>query len=950
MAEMVVAPVIKVLAQLLIEEANWFKGVHREVKSLKDELESIRCFLKDAEERSEKGNVNDGVKIWVKQVREEAYHIEDVIDVYLLHVAKQTRQHGGLGFLLKTSYLFKGLKRRQDIASEIRNIKASLCEIKERGKRYGFDSVEQESSRGTATSEQDYDPRLGSLFVEDDEFFDVGFTREELMTRLVEGQSPRMVISLVGTGGIGKTTLVKKVYDNEVVKGHFDCCAWITVSQSYNLEKLLRTMMREIHPATEYIAGETGTIIERLISALRIYLETKRYIVVFDDVWQLDFWGFMKHALPNNDRGSRIIVTTRNEAVAISCKDASCGLVEKLQPWPQEMAWEFFCKKSFQHEVHRCCPEELGELSQEIVKKCQGLPLVLATVVGLLSTREKNVFEWRKMHDSLCFELETNPHLSNISKILSLSYNNLPHYLKSCFLYFSVFPEDRLIADVRLYRYWIAEGFVTEKRGKTLEQVAEEYLNELIQRNLVQVWGLLTGGLDKLCRVHDLFHDIIISRANELGFCQILDEKSSKISGKARRLSIQGTEKVVETVDDYSTRSLLLFNDELPNAFMLTLFQKFKKFKLLKVLDLTGAPLSYLPKEVGNLFHLKFLSIKKTKVKVLPKFIGKLVNLEILDFLFTPISELPVEINKLRNLRGLFGFYNNLEAGFGPTKGIQNAVYGIRTPKGFGCLENLHMLGVVNGYHRGAASFKELENLRQLRWLGLATSDLTTENGRALCVAIEKMNHLERLYLRSINKDVILDLEALSSPPRFLSHLDLIGRLQKLPDWVSKLQSLSTITLNDSRLADDPLKYLKNLPSLAYLWLSIAYEGEQLHFEQGGFQKLKLLQLELLDGLKEMKISRGALPLLEELSISSCSQLKMTASNLRGLKSLILVEISEMPREFELDMQPEGDQDHWKIRNVPFTPLRFRGHGDIYDYYESTLKWNVDRYRHLYML
>ncbi|KAL5547868.1 hypothetical protein UlMin_003099 [Ulmus minor] len=943
MAEMVVAPVINLLAQLLIEEANWFKGVHREVKSLKDELESIRCFLKDAEERSEKGNVNDGVKTWVKQVREEAYHIEDVIDVYLLHVAKQTRQHGGLGFLLKTSYLFKGLKRRHDMASEIRNIKSSLCEIKERGKRYGFDSVEQESSLGTATSEQDYDPRLGSLFVENDEFFDVGLTREELMTRLVEGQSTRMVISLVGTGGIGKTTLVKKVYDNEVLKGHFDCCAWITVSQSYNLEKLLRTMMREILPATEYIAGETGTIIERLISALRKYLETKRYIVVFDDVWQLDFWGFMKHALPNNDRGSRIIVTTRNEAVAISCKDASCSLVEKLQPWPQEIAREFFCKKTFRHEVHRCCPEELEELSQEIVKKCQGLPLVLATVAGLLSTKEKNVFEWRKMHDSLCFELETNPHLSNISKILSLSYNNLPHYLKSCFLYFSVFPEDRLVADVRLYRFWIAEGFVTKKRGKTLEQVAEEYLNELIQRNLVQVWGLLCGS-DKLCRVHDLFHDIIISRANELGFCQILDEKSSKISGKTRRLSIQGTEKAVETVDDYGTRSLLLFNvDELPSAFMLTLFQKFKKFKLLKVLDLTDVPLSFLPKEVGNLFYLKLLCIKNTKVKVLPKFIGKLVNLEILDFLFTPISELPVEINKLRNLCVLLGFYHNLEAGFGTT-----TFYGIRTPKGFGCLENLHILALVCGYHRGASFFKELENLRQLRWL--STSGLTTQNGRALCVAIEKMNHLERLNLISINEDVILGLETLSSPPLFLSRLELTGRLQKLPDWVLKLHSLSTLGLNWSRLADDPLKYLKNLPSLVYLWLLAAYEGEQLHFEQGGFQKLKLLQLNKLDGLKEMKISRGTLPLLEELSIGSCSQLKMTASNLRGLKSLKLVEISEMPREFELDMQPEGDQDHWKIKNVPSSPFWFRGVGDAYDFYESSLKWNVNRYRHFFMV
>ncbi|KAL5548074.1 hypothetical protein UlMin_003305 [Ulmus minor] len=392
----------------------------------------------------------------------------------------------------------------------------------------------------------------------------------------------------------------------------------------------------------------------------------------------------------------REVKSLKDELESIRCflKDAE-ERSEKRERWSEDLGEAskgrslshrrcYGC--TFRHEVHRCCPEELEELSQEIVKKCQGL-----------------------------------------------------------------------------YRYWIAEGFVTEKRGKTLEQVAEEYLNELIQRNLVQVWGLLCGS-DKLCRVHDLLHDIIISRANEMGFCQILDEKSSKISGKSRRLSIQGTENAVETI---------------------------------------------------------------------------------LDFMFTAISELPVEITKLQNLRVLLGFYHNLEAGFSIT-----TFSGTRTPKGFGCLENLHILGLVNGYHRGAAFFKELENLKQLRWLIM--SDLATENERALCVAIEKMNHLERLNLVSINKDVILALEALSSPPPFLSRLQLTGRLQKLPNWVSKLQNLSTLGLNDSRLADDPLKYLKNLPSLVYLWLLVAYEGEQLHFEQGGFQKLKLLQLNKLDGLKEM--------------------------------------------------------------------------------------------------
>jgi disease resistance protein RPM1 len=391
------------------------------------------------------------------------------------------------------------------------------------------------------------------------------------------------------------------------------------------------------------------------------------------------------------------------------------------------------------------------------------------------------------------------------------------------------------------------------------------------------------------------------------------------------QLPMEPINHVFETSEYSRVRSVFLFNiNEMPRSFIVKLF---KKFKLLKVLDFEDAPIDYLPQEVGNLFHLKHLGLKRTKVKILPKSVGRLQNLHTLNVLDTTVRELPIEIFRLYKLRHILANFHDLEI-----KSNFFSVRGVKVHEGVGCLNNLQMLSLIEANHHGVGLFEELGKLTQLRILGI--SNMTAELGRALCTSIQNMVYLTNLIVVSISEVEIIDLQSISSPPLFLEHVCLRGRLEKLPNWILELQNLITLLLYFSSFDEDPLSFVQALPNLITLSLNHAYDGLQLHFNGGGFRKLKNLTLRGLERLNMVEIDRGSLPVLEKLEFGPCPRMKEVFYGIEHLKSLKILDFYEMQGEFVLAIQPDGGKDYWKVKKVTAIRFKYRIKGERYQIYK----------------
>ncbi|CAL5321419.1 unnamed protein product [Camellia sinensis] len=867
MAESAVTFLLRKLGSLIEEELKSLGRVKGEIVFIRDELQSMSAFLRVADAIED---TDPEIQAWVKQVRDVALDTDDVLDEFMLRFARHHHHRGFYGSICKIYYQIKNMKARRQIASDIQDIKARVIDIAERRQRYGYkfsSTSVQASSSNVANNGGWYDRRGDALLLEEADLVGIDQPKQQLIDWVLDGDSRLKVISVVGMGGLGKTTLIKKVYDDLEVKRQFQTHAWITVSQSFNIEEILTGLIQQLFDEVRRPLPHRFETMDNnnLKAVLKEFLQESRYVLVLDDIWSVEAWDAIKIALPNRNCGSRVLLTTRIGNVAsTSCREFH-GYIYEMKALSPKESWTLFCKKTFQE---KDCPPHLIEISKSVLRRCEGLPLAIVVISGVLASKDQGrVDEWELVNRSLGAEVEG----SDMKKILLLSYNDLPYYLKSCLLYLSSFPEDHLIEWMSSIRLWIAEGFVEVKEfGKTLEEVAEAYLYELLNRNLIQVAGRKYERI-KSCRIHDLLREIILSKSRDQNFLAITDEGNVRWPEKVRRLSIHNTSPNIPQGKCFpQLRCLLMFGEDEPmsESSMPLLFNG--GLRLLKVLHLRSTSLERFPGDVVKLFHLRYLSLRGTQVKVLPNSIGLLWNLETLDLKNTYVKELPVEILRLQKLCHLLLYRNEIGHIYRPF----HHKHGFEAPSKIGDLQSLQKLCFLEANHvNGSAIVKVIGRLTQLRRLGILK--LRKEDGVGFCSSIEKLSNLRSLDVTSIEEDEILDLQSLSPAPQFLQRLYLNGRLEKLPQWITSLHGLTRLCLWWSKLRNDPLKSLQDLPNLVFFSLvNEAYEGEGLCFKAGRFQRLKYLCLNSLKELRWLTMEEGNAGCLPQLVPDQTLKLK----------------------------------------------------------------------------
>lgn len=432
----------------------------------------------------------------------------------------------------------------------------------------------------------------------------------------------------------------------------------------------------------------------KLKETLRELLKGKSYLIIIDDVWSPKAWNDLKHAFPETKSCSRLVITTRDNDLA-SHASTSKDHIYSLNGLSENDSRTLFHRKAFTGGV---CPPNLLEVSNSILRKCDCLPLAIATISGLLRNKN-NLSEWEAV--------DRNIRNESIENIFNLSYDDLPNHLRPCYMYLSIFPEDYLIKRNIIIRLWIAEGFIVEADGgRTLEEVAESYLNELINKSMILVTETTADGRVKTCRIHDLLRVMIRAKSRDENFTSVAIANEI-LQKKPRRISVHNSLSNIHQVQTFNhVRSLLLFRIEeaLTKSSMSRIFNN--DFKLLTVLDLEGSKLDSFPTAIVRLLRLRYLSMRKTDIRNIPSSIGNLQWLETLDLKHSFVTSFPPEIQTLQRLRHLiaYNYYNG---------------HGFKAPKGIRNMKSLQGICDVDVEHEKIDILEELWMLTQLRRLGI---------------------------------------------------------------------------------------------------------------------------------------------------------------------------------------------------------------------------------------
>ncbi|XP_057792303.1 putative late blight resistance protein homolog R1B-14 isoform X1 [Salvia miltiorrhiza] len=637
---------------------------------------------------------------------------------------------------------------------------------------------------------------------------------------LTGGSSSCQIIPIVGMAGIGKTTLAQKVYNHPLITETFKIRAWVTVSQDHKPQNIFSDLLACFKEGGIERHGQSNESMDEKVHKI---LKGRKYLIVLDDMWSRNAWDVARNAFPEDCNGSRIVITTRLVDLA---SYSSSSHLHQMHFMDEDQSWNLLKQKVY-------CPPDREAIGMEIARKCGGLPLAIVLVAGMLST-ETIEFSWYQLVEKLGSSLE-------LEKIISLSYTNLPHHLRSCFLYMAAFPEDYEIRVSKLIKLWIAEGFVEPRAGRSLEDGAIEYLEDLVKRSLVLVKKRKSDGKIKSCGLHDMVREICRRRA-----------KKENIQ---HRLSIAHPDLILLARTYGSTlRSVICFRlitaSSLDNAL--------RVFRLLRVLDVVDDYNEHpLPAQVFDLFHLRYLAFACPNE--IPAAISRLRNLRTLIICprnrFGRYSEdvvyLPLEIWTMPLLTHLVSFYSPLLDPEGVASPL-NRLLELSVGRRFVCtkeiteiIPNVRKLGIT--YF--GSKLRENYQLQNLVFL----------------------HHLEKLKL-VMKKGCVI--------PRKI--------------WPVFPESLRKLTLNGWRF---PWKYMETigyLPNLQVLKLrNGACRGRTWETKEDQFPSLEFLEIHK-SNLKKWVTEESHFPRLKQLVLYYCSRLSKIPNDIGDIPTLELIQVDDV--------------------------------------------------------